>query len=153
MSNPEKQTIDFWLALNLAQRSTFDAVEAALKAAKLPPLAWFEVLFELEYSDGGLRPLELQRVLLFRQSNLSRLLKRMVAAGLVAEHSVPGDGRGKTVTVTDAGKKMAREMWKHYSPILNAARQKVAEVADADHVTNALRGLVDQKVLDHFNVD
>ena len=73
-------------------------VESALKAADLPPLAWYEVLVELERAGAyGVRPFALEEALQLPQYGLSRLLARMEAAGLVLRGSCPGDGRGQMV--------------------------------------------------------
>ena len=153
MSNPEKPTIDLWLALNLAQQALAAEVETMLSDADLPPLIWFEVLYELEFAPDGLRPFQLREKLLFKQANLSRLLKTMVGDGVINEHAVPGDGRGKTMQTTQKGRALSRRMWRVYSPALHAARDQIAATVDPDLVTLALRGLVDRNVLDHFEID
>ena len=71
-------------------QAAMSRVESALKAAGLPPLAWYEVLVELERAGGcGLRPFALEEALLLPQYGLSRLLARMEAAGLVVRGSCP----------------------------------------------------------------
>lgn len=153
MPNPEKQIINLWLALSLAQQSMTDQIEERLKTATLPPLMWFEVLFELEHAPKCLRPFELQKRLLFKQHNLSRLLARMFDAKVIQEGDAPADGRGKTFCTTEEGRKMSRRMWQCYSPVLHSMHAQISEHADPEQVTNALRSLVNQKTLDHFEVD
>ncbi|MFX8141405.1 helix-turn-helix domain-containing protein, partial [Acinetobacter baumannii] len=85
------------------------------KAAGLPKLEWYDVLLELE-RGGPLRPRDLQARLLFAQYNLSRLLDRMVAAGLVGREACPDDHRGALIAITDTGRKLRKRMWLTYGP-------------------------------------
>ena len=66
-----------WARLAKAQRQALAVIEQALSAAKLPPLACYDVLLELERADGTLRPFELEREMLLAQYNLSRLIDRL----------------------------------------------------------------------------
>lgn len=61
---PSEATIRAWARLMKAQHRTLGAIEGALKAAGLPPLAWYDVLLETERAGkDGLRPFELERAL------------------------------------------------------------------------------------------
>lgn len=152
MTNPEKPTIDLWLALSLAQQSATNKIEERLKQASLPPLAWFEVLFELEHATKSLRPYQLQNILLFKQHNLSRLLARMAAANVIQEGNAPADGRGKTFCTTKEGREMSRRMWECYSPVLHSMYAHISDQTDPKRFTDTLRSLVDQKTLKHFEI-
>jgi len=110
-----------WARLLRAQAVALAKVEAALKAQGLPPLAWYDVLLELERSGAPMRPHALESELLLAQYNLSRLLDRMEAAGLVARNPDPQDGRGRLVTLTGAGQAMRRAMWPVYAEAIGAA--------------------------------
>ena len=91
-----------WVQLVRAHRSALCSVEKALRAADLPPLEWYDVLLELE-RGGPLRPRDLQDRLLLAQYNLSRLLDRMEAEGLVTRERCSDDARCQWVRATDAG--------------------------------------------------
>jgi DNA-binding MarR family transcriptional regulator len=108
-----------WVRLIRAHDRVVANVEAAMKSAGLPTLAWYDVLLELS-RDGGrrLRPVELERELLVAQYNLSRLLDRMVEAELVQREPCDGDGRGQVVSLTAKGKAMQKEMWPHLRQIV-----------------------------------
>src|ERR1700751_3913382 len=83
-ANPSQTVERAWARLIKAQRTALGSVEGALKAAGLPPLAWYDALLELERAGApGLRPFELERAMLLEQYNLSRLLDRMERAGYV----------------------------------------------------------------------
>jgi DNA-binding MarR family transcriptional regulator len=119
---PDETTIHTWVLLARAGRTAVEAVEAELKAAGLPPLGWYDVLWELERADDrALRPFEIESRLLLAQYNLSRLLKRMEAAGLVDRRPSTEDGRGHIITITEAGAAMRRRMWPVYARAIEAA--------------------------------
>jgi DNA-binding MarR family transcriptional regulator len=117
---PCESAVRAWGCLARAHQAAMSRVESALKAAGLPPLAWYEVLVELERGGCGVRPFALEEALKLPQYGLSRLLARMEAAGLVVRGSCPEDGRGQMVALTDAGRAMRRRM----APVQAAAVQE-----------------------------
>jgi DNA-binding MarR family transcriptional regulator len=121
-NEPCTSAVRAWGCLNRAQQAATSRVERALKAAGLPPFAWYEVLVEIERAGGcGLRPFALEEALLLPQYGLSRLLARMEAAGLVVRGSCPEDGRGQMVALTDAGRAMRARMWPVYAGAVQEA--------------------------------
>ena len=111
-----------WLALNRARQGVLGEIEAALKAAGMPPLAWYDVLLELERAgQAGLRPYRLEPALLLPQYGLSRLLDRIAAAGLLQRRPAPEDRRGHRLVATAAGRLLRRRMWPVYAGALEAA--------------------------------
>ena len=75
---PSDAATKAWARLIRAREIVVGAVERDLKAAGLPPLAWYDVLLELTRApDGRLRPFELEKETLLLQYNLSRLLDRL----------------------------------------------------------------------------
>ena len=59
------ETIIAWAGFLRRSQALLAAVEGDVKAAGLPPLAWYDVLLELDRCDEqGMRPYELERVLL-----------------------------------------------------------------------------------------
>lgn len=99
-----------------ARERLLGAIEADLKAAGLPPLAWYDVLWELARSeDGRLRPYEIEERTLLAQYNLSRLIDRLESEGLVRRETFASDGRGRWVVMTDAGRKLRERMWAAYA--------------------------------------
>lgn len=104
-----------WARLLRAQTHLLGVVERELKQAGLPPLGWYDVLLELSRPGcDGLRPVELEKLLLLAQYNLSRLLDRLEKAGLVERRAVAGDGRGQRVVITAAGRDLRERMWPAY---------------------------------------
>ena len=117
---PSDSVMRAWARLMRVQHATLSAVESALKAAALPPLAWYDALLEVErVGQQGIRPFELEQQLLLPQYGLSRLLDRMVAAGYLERHACEDDGRGHMVTITEAGKDLRRRMWPVYAAAID----------------------------------
>ena len=121
-NKPDDATIAAWVGLSRAQRIALRRVEARLKAAKLPPLAWYDALWELEKAgEAGLRPFDLERLMLFEQYNLSRLADRLAKAGLIDRQACPDDARGHVLNITPAGRALRREMWTIYERAIEEA--------------------------------
>lgn len=118
---PNATITQTWTALMRASRRLLAAVESALKRAGLPPLAWYDILLELERADKGrLRPFELEQRMLLAQYNLSRLIDRLAAAGLVERQPCPDDGRGQIIAPTEAGRALRAKMWPVYAEAIEA---------------------------------
>lgn len=115
-ATPTETVVRAWARLVRAQRLALATIERALKAAGLPPLAWYDALLELERAgQDGLRPFELERAMLLAQYNLSRLVDRLEGAGLVERQHCEEDGRGQRLVITHAGRAMRRRMWPVYA--------------------------------------
>ena len=119
---PSETVVRAWARLVRAHSSALSSVEQALKAAEMPPLAWYDVLLELERSDSdGVRPFELERHLLLPQYGLSRLIDRMEAAGIVERLPCAEDGRGHVIAATKEGRTLRRRIWPVYARALAEA--------------------------------
>ncbi|WP_457582005.1 MarR family winged helix-turn-helix transcriptional regulator [Ensifer canadensis] len=110
-----------WIGLMRAQRRVLSAIEADFKKAGLPPLGWYDLLWELVQAEGGkLRPYEIESRTLLAQYNLSRLIDRLEREGLVRREVFDADGRGRWVVITDEGSAIRARMWKVYSGSIEA---------------------------------
>jgi DNA-binding MarR family transcriptional regulator len=95
-------------------------IEAELKSAGFPSLHWYDVLLELKRGpEGRLTPREIEDAGLFEQYNLSRLLDRMEAEGLVRRIPYPGDRRRQLVEITEEGRALQERMWGVYGAAIN----------------------------------
>ena len=104
-----------WAVLLTAHATLIETIEAALAEAKLPPLAWYDVLWELEKAQGGkLRMHELARRIVLSRSNLTRLADRLEDARLTERADTPHDRRGYDCVITRAGLAMRKKMWPVY---------------------------------------
>lgn len=132
-------TISAWARLHRASQSVLSAVEADLKAAGYPPLAWYDVLLELKRAGkDGLRPLALQSQMLLAQYNLSRLLDRMEREGCLERRPCPADGRGQIVTITPAGRQLVKRMWPAYQGAIQRHFAERLSAEDAAHLARLL---------------
>jgi DNA-binding MarR family transcriptional regulator len=112
---PSTAVVHAWTRLVRAEQAVVAAVEADLKAAGFPPLAWYDVLLELSRAaDGGLRPFALEQELLLAQYNLSRQIDRLEREGHVERRPCPQDGRGQIVAITAQGRALVKRMWPAY---------------------------------------
>lgn len=132
MTELRESTAAAWIALNRAHRRRLDQIDAALKEAGAPPLLWYDALFELEKSGSGLRLKELEQRMLLAQYNLSRLVDRLVSAGLASKQRAAADGRGVLVAITEQGREKRREAWPVYA---EALRRTVGETLSEDEET------------------
>jgi DNA-binding MarR family transcriptional regulator len=136
---PSDSVVSAFVRLVRAQRCVVIGIERAVKEAGFPPLEWYDVLWELE-REGPSRPRDLQGRLLFPQSNLSRLLDRMEADGVVERASCEEDARGQIVRITDQGKALRKRMW----PVHAASIQKeIGSHLTSDEAAQ-LSGLLDK---------
>ena len=114
-ATPSPAAIKGWARLMRVSRQLVESAEEALKEGGLPPLAWYDVLHQLaEAGEGGLRPFQLIERTLFAQYNISRLLARLEADGLVEKLPVADDGRGQIIRITATGRETRRQMWAVY---------------------------------------
>jgi len=122
MPAPCEPAVRAWTRLARAHRAALATVEGRLKEAGLPPLAWYDVLLELERAGaGGIRPFELQKAMLLAQYNLSRLIDRLEAEGYVARGPSAEDGRGQTLMITAQGRAVRRRIWPVYAAAIEEA--------------------------------
>lgn len=118
---PGPDTTAAWIGLMRARECVLARIEADFKAASLPPLGWYDVLWELvQAEDGRLRPFEIEARTLLAQYNLSRLIDRLAKEGLVRRESFDADGRGQWVVITEAGRAMRERMWLTYGPSIES---------------------------------
>lgn len=130
MEDLSPTTVRAWIALMVASRTLLGRIEAALKAAGLPPLSWYDALIEVERAgEAGVRPFELRARLLLPQYGTSRLLDRIAAEGLIVRDACVDDRRGQIVRITEAGLATRRRMWPVYAGQLAAL---VEDRLDAD---------------------
>jgi DNA-binding MarR family transcriptional regulator len=142
--DPSDETVTAWARLVRAGQTVLAKIEAELKAADLPPLAWYDVLLELSRAeDGRLRPLELERRTLLAQYNASRLIDRMAKAGLVERLPHPDDGRGQLVAITVEGRALQKRIWRIYGPAIERNMGAKLSRTEAVELARLLKKLID----------
>ena len=141
---PSEQAVTAWARLVRAEQTVLGKIEAELKSAGLPALAWYDVLLELSRAeDGRLRPLELERRTLLAQYNASRLIDRMERAGLVQRLPHPEDGRGQLIAITTEGRAQQKRIWKTYGPAIARHVGVKLRPAEAIELARLLAKLID----------
>jgi len=114
--SPSEAVTQAWTRLMRARDAVLGAIERDLKAAGLPPLAWYDVLLELSRAPAGrLRPFEIEKETLLAQYNLSRLIYRLEKEDLIVRERCADDARGQWVVITDKGRAMQARTWKVYA--------------------------------------
>jgi DNA-binding MarR family transcriptional regulator len=112
MSSSEPDT---WFRFVRAHRCLIREIERRLAAAGLPAYAWYDALWGLESGpDGARRMSELADVMAIERYNLTRLVDRLEAEGLVTRSRASDDGRGAYAAITESGKVLRKKMWKVY---------------------------------------
>ncbi|MFX0578186.1 MarR family winged helix-turn-helix transcriptional regulator [Nocardia nepalensis] len=119
-----------WSALLRVHANLVPRLDAELRRGFGLPLAWYDVLLELD----GVEPLRMtdlgERVVLSR-TRVSRLVTEMAAAGLVVREANPDDGRSAFVAITDAGRERLHAAAPSY---LASVQDSFADKLDADEL-------------------
>lgn len=140
---PSEIDVTAWSRLMRASSVVLEAIEADLKQAGFPPLAWYDVLLELRrVPDKTLRPVEIERRILLAQYNVSRLLDRLAAAGHVEKLKSDTDGRGVLVRLTPGGEELLSNMWPVYVAGIEQHFSSRLEEGDAKNLARLLERLL-----------
>jgi DNA-binding MarR family transcriptional regulator len=160
MSGPDRGTVAptdaelaVWRSFLRAHATVVRTLEAELVAANQLPLPWYDVLVQLVEAPGRrLRMTELAERVLLSRSGVTRLVDRMVRAGLIRRTPCEDDLRGTYAEVTPAGVDglraaapvhlggVATHMTSLLEPAelaaLGAAMEKISRAAAADRARN-----------------
>jgi DNA-binding MarR family transcriptional regulator len=141
--HPGTAVIRAWTMLVRAEQRVMANIECDLKAARLPPLAWYDLLLELRrVAPEGLRPLAIEARLLLAQPNVSRLIARLERKGLVERRPCPDDGRGQLIGITTAGVALLDQMWQVYRAAIQAhVGDRLGDEAEAEALAAGLARL------------
>lgn len=135
--------IKAWARLMHAQQSLLERAERDLKRAGLPPLAWYDVLLEVNRADDGrLRQFEIGDKVLLSKHNLSRLLDRLENEGLVNRQACEEDRRGADVVITRAGRALLKKMWPVYQRAITAYFGRLLSEDEAAQLAELMQRLV-----------
>jgi DNA-binding MarR family transcriptional regulator len=133
-----------WAAFVTAHAVLLERIETRLAQAKLPALAWYDVLWALERAPGRqVRLHELAAGVVLSRSNLSRLIDRLEDAGLTRREQAGEDGRGYYAVLTDEGAAMRRRMWPVYEAAIAELFDRHLERREADAMRAAFKRMLD----------
>ncbi len=132
-----------WVALGRVSQSVQCHVEDALKEAGFPELSWYTVLWELERAGKPVRPKDLAIPLFILPYQLSRLVDRMEAEGLVKRIQCKEDKRGHMLEPTAKGFALRKAMWAVYAPAMVDAMSRIddKEALKLAELLNKLGGI------------
>ena len=109
VTRPSPQSLDAWRGMLNAHAEVVARLAREMKAEIGIPLTWYEVLLILfESPDGSMRMHKLAEARLLSRSAATRLVDRMLKAGLVERAGAASDGRGTTVRMSADGEALLR---------------------------------------------
>ena len=126
-------TITTWVKLQRFERHLLNVIAKNLRLAKLPPLTWHDVLWELEKAPGSkLHPSQIEELILLSQYNVSRLIDRLVSRGYVTRETCGGDKRRQWIIITEQGRQLRQKIWpvyirsmeQHFAQLLSVHEKK-----------------------------
>ena len=141
-STPGDAVVRAWSHLLGAHALALRAIEKRLAAAGQPPLAWYDVLLELERAGGELRVGELGERLVIEPHNVTRLLDRLEAKGLLERRRAADDQRGVWAVLTRRGAALRRDMWTHYRATIRETLGTALPPNEAEALTAMLKGII-----------
>lgn len=100
-----------WGALTRTHAAIVGRLQEALAASDFPPLPWYEVLATVaEAPEQRLRMGELAEALVITRGGLTKLVDRLIKAGLLERTFCETDRRVSYATLLPAGRDMLDEM-------------------------------------------
>ena len=99
-----KARLRLWLRMLGATRAVEGALRERLRAEFATTLPRFDVLAALARHEGGLRMSELSGALRVSNGNVTGIVGRLAAEGLIERAATPGDRRARVVRLTAAGR-------------------------------------------------
>lgn len=109
-AGPAEDELAAWRAFLRAHAAVVDRLDRELQDEQGLPLTWYEVLLHLNWApDDRLRLSALADRLLLSRSGLTRLVDRMVAAGLIERESCRTDRRGAFAVLAHDGAARLRQ--------------------------------------------
>jgi DNA-binding MarR family transcriptional regulator len=100
-----------WRSLAQTHAAVSGRLQDALAQAELPPLAWFEMLAAIAAADTQRMKMgELAEALVITRGGLTKLVDRLVKAGLIERTFCETDRRVSYATLLPAGAELLEEM-------------------------------------------
>ena len=116
-----------------------ERLQAALAQGDFPPLPWYEVLATLaDESDRRLKMGDLAERLVITRGGLTKLVDRLVTAGLLERAFCETDRRVSYATLTPAGSELLEEMRPVVIAELKVAFAAKLSVAEANELRETL---------------
>ena len=136
-----KKTLKAWSSFLATHALALRRIEARLKAAGTLPLEWYDVLLELDRAGGRLKIGELAERVVIAPYNMTRLLDRLEAEGLLRRERSATDRRSAYAVLTDKGGDLRRAMWPAYERAILEVFAPLSE-RDAEAMTRILSRVI-----------
>ncbi|MEV6279916.1 MarR family transcriptional regulator [Nocardia sp. NPDC051832] len=130
-----------WSALLRVHAQLVPRIDADLRRGFDLPLAWYDVLLELDGADP-LRMTDLGNRVVLSRTRVSRLVTEMENAGLITRRTNPDDARSAFVTCTDLGRARLRQAAPHYRDSVTAHFADRLTAAELDALARTLTKLL-----------
>jgi DNA-binding MarR family transcriptional regulator len=130
---------DAWGALTRTHSAIVGRLQEALAAADLPPLPWYEVLAAVADADEQRMKMgELAESLVITRGGLTKLVDRLIRAGLMERTFCETDRRVSYATLLPSGEEMLAEMRPVVIAELRSAFSAKLSVAEAEGLRETL---------------
>src|SRR3954447_16774594 len=128
-----------WIAITQTHAVVTGRLQDALTAAELPPLPWFEVLATLDRApEQRLKMGDLAEALVITRGGLTKLVDRLIKAGLLERTFCETDRRVSYATLLPAGTELLEEMRPVVIAELSIAFTTKLTAAEADALRETL---------------
>jgi DNA-binding MarR family transcriptional regulator len=130
---------DAWGSLTRTHAAIVGRLQEALTGAEFPPLPWYEVLATLsEAPEQRMKMGELAEALVITRGGLTKLVDRLVKAGLLERTFCETDRRVSYATLMPAGAELLEEMRPVVIAELSIAFTTKLTAAEADELRETL---------------
>lgn len=130
---------DAWGALTRTHAAIVQRLQEALAAADFPPLPWYEVLATVaEQPEQRMKMGDLAEALVITRGGLTKLVDRLVKAGLLERTFCETDRRVSYATLTPAGSELLAGMRPVVIEELKVAFASKLSVAQANDLRETL---------------
>jgi DNA-binding MarR family transcriptional regulator len=131
-----------WGALARTHAAITQRLQEMLAAADFPPLPWYEVLAAVsEAAEERMKMGDLAEALVITRGGLTKLVDRLVKAGLLERTFCDTDRRVSYATLTPAGRDLLAEMRPAVIAELEVAFSANLSVAQANELRQTLDGV------------
>lgn len=131
-----------WGALARTHAAITGRLQEALAAADFPPLAWYEVLAAVaDAPEQRMKMGDLAEALVITRGGLTKLVDRLVKAGLLERTFCETDRRVSYATLTPAGSDLLAEMRPAVIAELEVAFSANLSIAQANELRETLDGI------------
>jgi DNA-binding MarR family transcriptional regulator len=128
-----------WWALARTHAAIYQRLQEALAQEDFPPLPWYEVLATIAKTpDGRMRMGDLAEMLVITRGGLTKLIDRLVKAGLLERTFCSTDRRVSYATLLPAGTELLDEMRPIVVAELETAFAAKLTVKQADELRETL---------------